>query len=230
LHVIILNSCQKKGEISLGDITKRLIKLILGLFLFALGIVVTMKAHLGFAPWEVFHQGISLNIGISIGKVSILTGLVICIIVVLMGEKLGLGTLLNMILIGIFMDWILELNVIPEMKGFVPGTLMMFMGLFIISFASFFYIGSGFGAGPRDSLMVALERKTGLPVGLCRGLLEGSAVFIGWLMGGPVGLGTVLAAFGIGFCIQAVFSLLKFEATMVRHETLKVTLKSLRNP
>jgi len=213
----------------LVNIFSRLIRLIWGLFLFAMGIVVTMKAHLGFAPWEVFHQGISLNIGISIGKVSILTGLVICILVALMGEKLGLGTILNMFLIGIFMDVILGMNLIPEMKGFLSGTLMMFLGLFIISFASYFYIGSGFGAGPRDSLMVALERKTGMAVGLCRGLLEGSAVFIGWLMGGPVGLGTVLAAFGIGFCIQMVFSLMKFEATMVRHETLKVTLKGLRN-
>ncbi|HPI98932.1 MAG TPA: hypothetical protein PLV56_09315 [Synergistales bacterium] len=213
----------------MGNIIPRLIKLIWGLFLFALGIVITMKAHLGFAPWEVFHQGISLNIGISIGKVSILTGLAVCILVALMGEKLGLGTILNMFLIGIFMDWILEMNLVPEMRGFLSGTLMMFMGLFIISFASYFYIGSGFGAGPRDSLMVAIERKTGLAVGLCRGFIEGSAVFAGWLMGGPVGLGTVIAAFGIGFCIQVVFSLMKFEATMVRHETLQVTLKSLRN-
>jgi len=213
----------------LVNIFSRLIRLIWGLFLFAMGIVVTMKAHLGFAPWEVFHQGISLNIGISIGKVSILTGLAVCILVALMGEKLGLGTILNMFLIGIFMDWILEMNLVPEMRGFLSGTLMMFMGLFIISFASYFYIGSGFGAGPRDSLMVAIERKTGLAVGLCRGFIEGSAVFAGWLMGGPVGLGTVIAAFGIGFCIQVVFSLMKFEATMVRHETLQVTLKSLRN-
>ena len=203
-------------------------KLIFGLFLYALGIVITMKAHLGFAPWEVFHQGVSLTIGLSIGKVSILTGFVICILVYLSGEKLGLGTILNMFLIGIFMDWILESNVIPRMSGFISGMIMMFIGLFIISFASYFYIGSGFGAGPRDSLMVAIERKTGLAVGISRGIIEGSAVFIGWLLGGPVGFGTVIAAFGISFCIQIVFSLMKFETTLVKHETLGTTLQSLK--
>lgn len=209
------------------DFFRRLGKLLLGLFLFALGIVVTMRANLGFGPWEVFHQGVSIRIGLSIGNVSILTGLLICVLVVLAGEKLGLGTILNMVLIGVFMDRILALGAIPRMVGFLPGLFMMFAGLFIISFASYFYIGSGFGAGPRDSLMVALERKTGLAVGLCRGIVEGSAVMAGWLLGGPVGLGTVLAAFGIGFCIQVVFRLMRFDARAVRHETLDATWKKV---
>lgn len=208
--------------------SRRMIKLLFGLFLYALGIVVTMKAHLGFAPWQVFHQGISLTIGLPIGKVGILTGFVICILAYLSGEKLGLGTILNMLLIGIFLDWILELDVIPQMNGFISGVIMMFVGLFIISFASYFYIGSGFGAGPRDSLMVAIERKTGLAVGISKGIIEGSAVVVGWFLGGPVGFGTVIAAFGISFCIQIVFSLMKFETTLVKHETLGVTLQNLK--
>ncbi len=209
------------------EFARRMGKLLLGLFLFALGIVVTMKANLGFGPWEVFHQGISLKVGLSIGNVSILAGLLICVLVFLAGEKLGLGTLLNMVLIGFFMDRILALGIIPRMTGFLPGLLMMFAGLFIISLASYFYMGSGFGAGPRDSLMVALERKTGLAVGLCRGIVEGSAVLLGWLLGGPVGLGTVLSAFGIGFCIQVVFRSLGFDARTVQHETLEVTFRKL---
>lgn len=209
------------------EFARRMGKLLFGLFLFALGIVVTMKANLGFGPWEVFHQGISLKVGLSIGNVSILAGLLICVLVFLAGEKLGLGTLLNMVLIGFFMDRILALGIIPRMTGFLPGLLMMFAGLFIISLASYFYMGSGFGAGPRDSLMVALERKTGLAVGLCRGIVEGSAVLLGWLLGGPVGLGTVLSAFGIGFCIQVVFRSLGFDARTVQHETLEVTFRKL---
>lgn len=206
----------------------RIIKLIFGLLLYALGIVVTMRANLGFAPWEVFHQGISSTIGFSIGKVSILTGLVICIIVVFMGEKLGLGTVLNMLLIGIFMDMILQLGFIPAADGFLQGVLVMFAGLFIISIASYFYIGSGFGAGPRDSLMVSIERKTGLPVGLSRGIIEGTAVFTGWLLGGPVGFGTLIAALGISFCIQITFSMLDFNATLIKHEQLGTTLRNLK--
>ncbi|HOV29031.1 MAG TPA: hypothetical protein PLY83_02965 [Synergistales bacterium] len=209
------------------EFARRMGKLLFGLFLFALGIVVTMKANLGFGPWEVFHQGISLKVGLSIGNVSILAGLLICVLVFLAGEKLGLGTILNMVLIGFFMDRILALGIIPRMTGFLPGLLMMFAGLFIISLASYFYMGSGFGAGPRDSLMVALERKTGLAVGLCRGIVEGSAVLLGWLLGGPVGFGTVLSAFGIGFCIQVVFRSLGFDARRVQHETLEVTFRKL---
>jgi hypothetical protein len=148
--------------------------------------------------------------------------------VALAGEKLGLGTILNMILIGFFLDLILDLDRIPLMKGFLPGVIMMIVGLFVISIATYFYLGSGFGAGPRDGLMVVLERRTGLPVGLCRAILESMAVILGWLMGGPVGLGTAFAAFGIGFCIQVTFTFFKFHATEIRHETLRETLRSYR--
>lgn len=207
---------------------KRFSNLIFGLFLYALGIAITMEANLGYAPWDVFHQGISNMIGITIGNASILVGLIICVTVALAGEKLGLGTILNMILIGFFLDLILALDRIPLMKDFLPGVIMMIVGLFVISIATYFYLGSGFGAGPRDGLMVVLERKTGLPVGLCRAILESMVVFLGWLMGGPVGLGTAFAAFGIGFCIQVTFMFFKFRATEVRHETLKETLRNYR--
>jgi uncharacterized membrane protein YczE len=103
----------------------------------------------------------------------------------------------------------------------------MIAGLFVISLGTYFYMGSGFGAGPRDGLMVVLERKTGLPVGLCRAIIESLAVLLGWLMGGPVGLGTVIAAFGIGLCVQVTFSLFKFQATEIRHETFRETLEKL---
>jgi len=209
------------------DFMKRFASLNLGLFLFSLGIVLTMNANMGFAPWDVFHKGMANIFNMSIGVASILLGLVICVLVALAGEKLGLGTLLNMVIIGALLDLILYLDIIPVMQGFISGTAMMIAGLFTISLGSFFYMGSGFGAGPRDSLMVVLERKTGLSVGVCRAGLESAAVLFGWMMGGPVGLGTVMAAFGIGFCIQVTFSALKFRTTDVKHETLAETVKSI---
>jgi len=205
----------------------RLLKLLLGLFLYALGIVLTMKAHLGFAPWEVFHAGLGKTLGISIGNISILTGLLIVLAVFALGEKLGLGTLLNMVLIGIFMDLLLRLGWIAGMTHWLPGLLLLVTGLFVIALASYFYIGSGFGAGPRDSLMVALTRKTGLAVGLCRGSIELAAVITGWFLGGMVGVGTVISAFAIGPVVQIVFRLLRFDVTKVRHETLDQTLKQM---
>ncbi len=205
----------------------RLLRLIWGLFLYSLGIVVTLDAHIGYAPWEVFHVGLSKTIGISIGTASIGTGLIIVILTVFLGEKLGLGTILNMVLIGVFLDVILGLHIIPTASSFLPGIIMLIVGLFIIALASYFYIGSGFGAGPRDSLMVALTRKTKLPLGVCRGIIELLAVFVGWKLGGMVGVGTIISAFMIGFCVQLTFKLLNFDATEVNHETLDQTYKMI---
>jgi len=199
----------------------------IGNFLCALGIVTTMKANLGFAPWEVFHWGVGKTLGMSIGHASIIVSLIISVTVVLLGEKLGLGTILNLILVGIYIDIFMSINT-PQVNGFFWGIIVMFSGLFIIALGTYFYMNSAFGAGPRDSLMVAIKRRTKLPVGLCRGILESSVVLTGWILGGPVGIGTLIAAFGMGFCIQIVFSLMKFDSTSVKHETLDVTHKKLK--
>jgi len=207
----------------------RIIKLFLGLFLFALGIVMTLQANLGFPPWDVFHQGVALNTGLTLGRASILTAFVIIAATILMKERVGFGTICNMIFIGVFIDIILVENWIPLMYGVISGVGMMFGGLFIIGFASFLYIGAGYGAGPRDSLMVVLTKKTGKPVGLCRFCMEGTALLIGWIMGGNAGIGTVISALGIGFAVQIVFSALRFDVKKIHQESLYETLMRFKN-
>lgn len=207
----------------------RLFKLFLGLTLYALGIVFAIQAQIGFAPWEVFHVGLADTFGISIGTASILVGVVIGAIVIFLGEKVGIGSILNMFLIGMILDWILLSGIIPAASNFFVGLSMLILGLFTIALGSYFYIGSAFGAGPRDSLMIALTRITKLPIGICRGSVELAAVIIGWKLGGMVGIGTVIAAFGIGFCVQLTFHLLKFDTTTIEHETLGQTLTLIRS-
>jgi len=106
-------------------------------------------------------------------------------------------------------------------------TLLFFVsslcGLFIISAGSYFYIKSAFGTGPRDSLMVVLAKKTKMPAGVCRSIIELSVTIAGWFLGGMAGLGTIIAVIGIGFCIQITFKLFKFDVTAVRHESLRDT-------
>ena len=208
--------------------SKRFLRLIIGLFLCSLGILLTIQANIGYAPWDAFHVGFAKTIGVSLGTSSIIVGLAIVVVTILLGEKLGVGTLLNMFLIGIFLDVLIMSNVIPIVDNSFLGLLMLLIGLFIIALGSYFYIGSGFGAGPRDSLMVGLTRKTKLPVGLCRVMVELSAALIGYKLGGMIGLGTIIAAFAIGFCVQITFKLLDFDTTTVKHETLQETFNTIK--
>ena len=206
----------------------RFLRLNFGLFLYGLGIIVTMKANIGYAPWEVLHSGISQTFGISIGLVNTGVGALIVLIVFLMGEKIGIGTIFNMFMIGLFMDFILLIDLIPTIRNWWIGLPLLILGLFIIAFGTYFYISSAFGAGPRDSLMVAITRKTGWPVGLCRGILEVSVVTIGYFLGGMVGIGTLISAFVIGFCIQITFKITHFDPIDIQHEPFEVMIANLK--
>jgi len=206
----------------------RILKLLFGVTLFAFGIVFTINANIGYGPWEVFHFGLSLQIGLGIGLVSVVMGTIFVIIVTLLKEKLGLGTIAGMVLTGLNIDLILYLKIIPVSTNFAYGIVMLIVGLLIISVGTYFYMNSAFGVGPRDSLMVLLTRKTKLPIGVCRGIVELTVTLIGWLLGGLVGIGTLIYGFAIGFCIQITFAVFKFDATAVQHEMLKQSFTAIR--
>lgn len=206
----------------------RFLRLMFGLFLYALGIVLTIRANVGYGPWEVFHAGLGKTLGMSIGNASILVGLAIIGITLAMGERIGVGTILNMVVIGIFIDLLLGSGIIPPVGNLWAGIAVLLLGLYSISIGSFFYIGSGFGAGPRDGLMVVLTRRLGLPVGLIRSAIELSATLCGWLLGGMVGIGTLISGLAIGFCIQTTFGLLKFDPTNIAQQTIRESAAELR--
>jgi len=202
----------------------RITSMMFGLFLYALGIVLVISANIGYGPWEVFHVGLAIQTGTSIGVASIIAGIVIVVVVTLFKEKLGFGTIASMVLTGVFIDLIMLTGIIPTLSSLPLGVAMLVAGLFTISLGSFFYIKSAFGAGPRDNLMVVLARKTKLPIGVCRGMVELAVTLVGWLLGGMVGIGTIIAGFAIGFCVQITFAVLKFDVTAVQHESLKQTI------
>ena len=203
----------------------RLFKLMFGLFLFGLGVIQCINANIGYAPWDVFHVGLSQTTGLSLGVVSIITGFFILFLVVALKETFGLGTVLNMIFIGVSIDIINWLDFIPVMHNFWYGLILMQLGLLTIAFASYFYISAGFGAGPRDSLMVALTRRTPLPIGVCRSIVEGIAVVSGFFLGGFVGFGTVIYVLLVGVYVQVIFKILKFNPENLEHENIKQTFQ-----
>ena len=184
-----------------AELRRRFPRLMFGLFLFGLGLALMVIADLGLAPWEVMHQGISRRTGIPIGTVGIITGLVVLIAWFPIGERFGIGTLANVIFIGIVID--VSLWLFPDqLVGLGLRWLAMVVGLVLVAIGSGYYIGAHLGPGPRDGLMTGLSRRTGRSIALVRAVIELSVLGIGWLLGGTVGAGTVAFAFGIGPLVQ----------------------------
>lgn len=203
-------------------------RLFLGLFLLALGIVMTIRANLGLAPWDVFHQGFSNLTGMTIGQASILVGVALVIINSFIGEKIGWATLSNMLFVGIFIDVLMINNLVPSFDSILLSLAMMLLGMMSIGFACYFYIGAGLGSGPRDGIMVFLTKKTKKSVRFVRNSIEITVLGLGYLLGGTVGMGTVITALGIGYFIQLAFKLTKFDLSNVEHRFIDEDIAVLK--
>lgn len=202
--------------------------LLCGLLVSAVGITMMLQANVGLEPWSVLQQGIAQTCGITYGVSSILVGAAVILIAVACGERVGAGTVANIVLCGIFIDTLLALGWIPRMDGVWSGVLMLLGGLELLALGTWMYMRSALGSGPRDALMVAMARKTGRSVGLCRASVELVIIFIGWRLGGQVGLGTVISAVGLGSLFNLNFALLRFDAAALHQEDLSETLRRLR--
>ncbi len=212
-------------------LAKKLLRVSAAMFLYGLGVYLSIQANIGLAPWEAFNSGCSAALGISFGDFITLSGLVILVIDVLLKEKIGVGTVINILLIGKVVDLLQLVRLMPRAQNFFAGIAVLLAGQVFISFATYLYISAGLGSGPRDSLMVALgKRLPKVPIGIVRGLLEGSVLLIGWSLGAKVGPGTVIAVAGISVILQFTFRVMRFEVREVRHESIADTLLSLRKP
>lgn len=180
---------------SKSEMVRRVPRLVLGLVLFGLGLALMVAADLGLGPWEVFHQGISDQTGIPIGTVGIIAGALVLFLWIPLRERIGLGTLLNVIIIGVVID--LTLLVLEEPSAAAAQWTYLLAGLLAVGVGSGYYIGAGLGPGPRDGLMTGLARR-GYSVALARTGIEVAALVAGALLGGTVGVGTILYAFGMG--------------------------------
>lgn len=201
-------------------LNKRLLHLFMGLVLYSFGIVLTIQGNLGLAPWDALHMGLTYITKFSFGLISILVGLLILLFTYQLDESIGIGTISNIIVIGLLIDLIFALKLIPLSTSTFSGIPMILIGMEMIALGSYFYIGSGFGTGPRDGLMVAITRVTNKPIGLIRGIIEISVLVIGFLLGAKLGIGTILIAFGMGPIIQMTFKFLKFDVSTVMHNAL----------
>lgn len=184
----------------------RIVRCSVGLALFGFGISLLVRARLGLAPWDVFHQGLSERLNIPIGTIIILTSVVVMLLWIPLDQQVGLGTILNAVGIGLSVNIVLPW--LPEVDDIVVRILLMCGGIGIVAVASGLYIGSGLGPGPRDGLMMGLNIK-GYRISRARTFIEVSVLIIGIALGGQVGLGTVLFAFGIGPLVARTLPILK---------------------
>ena len=189
----------------------RLGKLLVGLVLFGVGIWLGLQAHLGVGPWDVLAGGLSQHLGTPFGRTAIGVSVVVLLIGLVAGVRPGVGTALNVVVIGAVIDLLLAT---PALDGLGSGPLAARLsatvgGIAAVAAGSALYLGAHLGPGPRDGLMVALVQRTGWRVGTCRALLELGVLVLGVALSGPVGIGTIAFALGIGPAVQLAFRLLR---------------------
>ena len=170
-----------------------------GLTLFGLGEGLLIVSFTGASPWSVLAQGISLNINLSIGTITLLISIAVLILWIPLGQKLGMGTIFNALIIALMID--LCIKFVPTPSTYFHQLILAIISVMMVGIGGGIYLVSNLGAGPRDGLMIGLQKVSNLPIAAVRATLEITVVGIGWYLGGTVGIGTLLFAFGIGPCV-----------------------------
>ena len=202
-------------------------KLMMGFFLAALGIVFMINANLGLSPWDVLHQGITNIIPITIGQANIIVGIIVVICSMLLGVKIGIGTILNTIFVGVFIDLIAISKIVPIVHNLFIGIFMLIVGMFFLALGTCIYLGCQLGCGPRDGLMTALTRITKKSVKVIRTTIEIFALICGWLLGGYVGIGTIITALVLGYFIQMWCKILNIDIPSLNHRSIVEDFKNI---
>lgn len=179
-----------------GPVRRRLVQLYVGLVLFGVSVAMVIRATLGNAPWDVLHQGLARTFGLGTGVWSIIVSFLLLVLWIPLRERPGLGTISNALVVGLVLQ--LFLDHVPDAEALPVQLALLFGGVGLNALAGGMYIGARFGAGPRDGLMTGVNRRYGLPLGPVRTSIEITVLISGWLLGGTVGVGTVVYALGIG--------------------------------
>lgn len=193
-------------QLRAGRLGRRLPQLLVGLWLYGLSMAMMVRSRLGLDPWDVFHAGVARHLPVSFGTIVVVVGVVVLLLWIPLRQAPGLGTMANVVLIGVATD--VSLALIDPPHALVPRALLLVGGIVLNGLAGALYIGAQLGPGPRDGLMTGLVARTGWPLRLVRTGIEVTVLVTGFLLGGTVGLGTLLYAAGIGPIVQALLPLL----------------------
>ena len=196
------------------------------LFVNGFGVYLTIQANIGAGPWDVLNLGISKTFGVLYGNASIAVSLTILLIDILLREPIGIAMFIDAVVVGKSVDFFRWIGAVPACSSLWTGIPVLLTGLVILAYTQYTYMLASLGCGPRDTLLVGLaKRARRLPIGAVSVALLSTATLIGWLLHGPVGVGTLLCAFGAGPIMQLAFRSVHFDATGIRHQRLKDSLR-----
>ena len=209
------------------DHLRRMLLASAGLALFAVGTYLQLKAAIGYAPWQALHEGLAQHLSMSYGNASILVSIAVVAADLLLREPIGIGTIMDSLLVGWLTDLCLWLDPIPDQRGWAAPALLLVAGLFVMAFGQYVYMTAALSCGPRDALSVALARRfPKLSIGTVTAATLALVLLAGWLLGGSIGFGTLIHLVATGPIIDLVFRLLRFDPRSVQHEGLVQTFRA----
>lgn len=206
------------------------IKIIAGLIVFAFGVHLTIFANIGVAPWDCLGIGIAAHTPFNYGIAMTIIAVTVLLIDIVLKEKIGFGTIIDALLTGNFVQMFNYINPFPENTNVWIGIAVMVCGFFFMAVGMWIYMSAGQCCGPRDSLLVGLgKRMPKVPIGIVEVLLWAVVLVIGYLLGGPVGIGTLISTFGAGLVMQFVYNVIGFEPRKLSHRDVRSTVAQLRS-
>jgi len=217
----------RENRTSAAILTNMLIAF-LSLFANGFGVYLTIQANIGAGPWDVLNIGVSKTFGILYGTASILISCMILGIDILLREPIGIAMFIDALTVGKAVDFFNRIHAVPSCRSLLTGIPMMLLGLTILAYTQYAYMAASLGCGPRDTLLVGLAKRVRqIPIGAVSVALLSLATFIGWLLGGPVGVGTLICAFCAGPIMQLAFRTVHFEAREICHQHLAESFRIL---
>ena len=204
------------------------LQIVFGLLIFSFGVHLTIYANIGLAPWDCLGMGLSYHTPLNYGLSMTMIAVIILLIDLCLHERIGFGTVIDALLTGNLVQMYNNLNPFPENHSLWLGIVIMLTGFAFMALGMFVYMKAAQCCGPRDSLLVGLgKRMPRIPIGVVEIILWAAVLLAGWLLGGPVGIGTIISTVGAGAIMQAVYSLLHFEPRDIRHRDIIETVKIL---
>ena len=209
------------------EIVLQWIRIVAGLLVFSFGVHLTIFANIGLAPWDCLGMGIAKHTPLNYGLSMTVMSAIIVVIDLLLKERIGCGTVIDALLTGNFVQMFNDLNPLENHNMWL-GILIMLTGFVIMALGMMIYMKAGQGCGPRDALLVGIgKRMPKIPIGIVQILLLGIVLAAGWILGGPVGIGTLISVFGAGLMMQLVYSLVRFEPREIRHRSFLEVVRIL---